>query len=59
MFINLHNIRAQAKEIDGDFVVLKGSQTKSTWSKKSSGSYQKLFESLLETRVLESSSDVF
>lgn len=57
MFINLHNIRAQAKEIDEDFVVLKGSQTKSTWSKKSSGSYQKLFESLLETRVLESSSD--
>ena len=40
------NLHALAKEVDGDFVVLAGSETRSQW-KTSGHNYQKLFETLI------------
>jgi hypothetical protein len=42
-----YNLRALAKEVDGDFIVLAGSETKSAWERTTGHSYRKLFETLI------------
>jgi len=46
-----YNIRAQAQEVDGDFVVLKGSQARPKWTGSPRG-YANLFDQLVQDKVL-------
>jgi len=46
-----YGIRAQAQEVDGDFVVLKGSQARPKWTGSPRG-YASLFDQLVQDKVL-------
>ena len=46
-----YSIRAQAQEVDGDFVVLKGSQARPKWTGSPRG-YANLFDQLVQDKVL-------
>ena len=46
-----YGIRAQAQEVDGDFVVLKGSQARPKWMGSPRG-YANLFDQLVQDKVL-------
>lgn len=46
-----YGIRAQAQEVDGDFVVLKGSQARPKWTGSPRG-YANLFDQLVQDKVL-------
>ena len=46
-----YEIRAQAQEVDGDFVVLKGSQARVKWAGSQKG-YANLFDQLVQDEVL-------
>jgi hypothetical protein len=47
-----HDLHAEAREIDGEFVVLAGSEAQSKWIGAASHSYSGLFTELVETGVL-------
>lgn len=47
-----HDLHAEAREIDGDFVVLAGSQARKEWSGREGHSYQGLYHQLVEAGVL-------
>lgn len=55
LFSRKHQIKAQAQEIDGDFVVRAESQAQRSWSGADWNSYRKLHQQLLETGVLAAS----
>ena len=50
-----YEIRAQAQEVDGDFVVLKGSQARPKWTGSPRG-YANLFDQLVQDKVLVAAS---
>lgn len=50
-----YGIRAQAQEVDGDFVVLKGSQARPKWTGSPRG-YANLFDQLVQDKVLVAAS---
>ena len=54
--IKKHSITARAQEIDGEFVVMKGSKTRLNWDGAET-SYTRLFKELLKTGVLLPSDD--
>ncbi|TKT92639.1 GIY-YIG nuclease family protein [Dyadobacter frigoris] len=43
----VNNLKASAKQVDGDFVVLAGSESKAVWGNNSAHNYRKLFETLI------------
>lgn len=43
----VNNLKASAKQLDGDFVVLAGSESKAAWASNSKHNYKKLFETLI------------
>lgn len=47
-----HELKAEAREIDGDFVVFEGSQAQAVWSGADWNSYRKQHQQLLEAGVL-------
>jgi hypothetical protein len=47
-----HGITAQGQEADGEFFVLEGSQAREEWVGPTPHGYQRLFEQLVEERVL-------
>lgn len=51
-----HGITAKGQEINGEFVVLKGSKTRSAWE-STTGSYINLFNELVRTGVLAPTAD--
>lgn len=54
--VKKHGITAQAQEIDGEFVVMKGSKARLNWEGVES-SYTKLFKDLVKAGVLSPSED--
>lgn len=54
--VRKHGITARAQEIDGEFVVMKGSTTRRNWDGVET-SYTKLFKDLLKAEVLSPSMD--
>ncbi|MDO9314821.1 MAG: hypothetical protein Q7T97_09780 [Burkholderiaceae bacterium] len=54
--VRKHGLTARAQEIDGEFVVMKGSTTRRTWDGVET-SYTKLFKDLLKAEVLSPSAD--
>eukprot|EP00752_Nemacystus_decipiens_P000235 g235.t1 len=47
-----HELKAEAREIDGDFVVFEGSQAQAVWSGADWNSYRKQHQQLMEAGVL-------
>jgi len=47
-----NNIRAEAREVDSEFIVLKGSLAQNEWSGDKTSSYRRLHQSLIESGVL-------
>ena len=56
--ISKEDIRAYAKEIEGEFVVLRGSQTRSQWRSSVAHNYQKHFERMFAEEKIKVDNEI-